>query len=193
MAYRTLGAYGYFGEIAPTPGQIVTDRVSAMVKVNDALYAALGAFRSSTTSTNVDRMVYEVENWHTNALKWMESADAASKTEEQFKGWRAWGVKISRSADDIGSRMGSSTVGSAVYDFAANFPASLGIVTKTVVKGVTNTARELAEGAGDVAAAAGWGLGKTLLFVGVPLALILMLATSGGRSLGVGPVRLGKR
>lgn len=193
MAYRTLGAYGYFGEIAPTPGQIVTDRVAAMVKVNDALYAALAAFRSSPLSTNVDRMIYEVENWHTNALKWMESAEAASKTEAQFKGWKTWGLTLSRSADDIGSRMGSSTVGSAVYSFMSNFPASLGIVTKTVVKGVVNTAREFAKGAGDAAAEAGWGIGKTILFVGVPLVLILMLATSGGRSLGVGPVRLGKR
>lgn len=193
MAYRTLGAYGYFGEIAPTPGQIVTDRVSAMVKVNDALYAALAGFRSSATSTNVDRMIYEVENWHTNALKWMESAEAASKTEAQFKGWKTWGLTLSRSADDIGSRMSSSTVGSAAYDFAANFPSSLGIVTKTVVKGATGVARELASGAGEAAAAAGWGIGKTILFIGVPLALIFMAITSGGRGLSLGPVRLGKR
>lgn len=189
---RTLGAYGSFGEVAPTPGQIVTERVAAMVKVNDVLWAALAKFEQSATATNKARIRYEVENWHTNAKKWMDSADEASKSDAKFKGWRAWGATISKSADDIGSKMGSSTIGSAVYDFMANFPTSLGVVTKTAVKGVTSIATTVAEGAGEAGAAAAWGVGKMLLFVGIPLAVILLMATSGGRGINVGPVRLGK-
>lgn len=176
---------------APSAGQIVNDRVTALVAVNTALYDALARFNASANSTDNERMTYEVEAWHTNALKWMESATEASQDPTKFAGWRKWGLTLARDADGIFGRLNNSTWTNYLLNFAKTFPSAVGTAVKIPVTGVLNVAQDVAEGTGKAAAKASKGLGISLLWIGLPLAAILVFATMGGRSIGVGPVRVG--
>lgn len=187
MIRRDFGGFG----ATQTPQQIVNERVAAMVTVNNALYAALADFNASANSTDNERLTWEVENWHTNAKKWMDFATEAALSETKFAGWRKWGIALANDADGIFGRLNNTTWTKYARNIALTFPSGLGTVIKTGVGGATSIVTQVAAGAGEATAAAGKGVGKTLLWVGLPLAAVFFIVTSGGRAINVGPFRIG--
>lgn len=82
-------------------------------------------------------------------------------------------------ANAIVQTIGSQSFSTETIDFLTRFPSSL----HTVVTSTVNAA-------GDVVAGAAWGLGKTVLVLGLAAAAVGFLLSRSGVSIDAGPVKL---
>jgi len=154
--------------------------IDAMTKINDDLYRALGSYKAQVlagrwlggpigmiiySADDVPHATWEVENWHTGALKWMtEGATALRKGLITEKQWGDLGLVFAKNAEGMLVKLRDASGITRAKQFAATMPAAF----KTVLKAA-------GEGAGAGLKAIGAGLPWWVFVIGGTAGVILLL------------------
>lgn len=128
----------------------IDSAIAAMVKINDGLYSALSSYKAAVTlgrwtspvglllysADDVGHAEWEVENWHTGALKWMtEGAKGVREGTIKPEDWGDLGVRFSESAKEIASKLADVGLATRAKQFASTMPESFRKVVHGAAKG----------------------------------------------------------
>jgi len=155
--------------------------VDAMVKINDDLFRALGSYKAQVlagrwlipvgigfliySADDVPHATWEVENWHTGALKWMtEGASALRKGTITEKQWGDLGLVFAKNAEGMLTKLRDASGITRAKQFAAGMPAAF----QTVLK-------KTGEAAGEGLKAIGSGLPWWLIAGGLVIGTVVVL------------------
>jgi len=124
-------------------------RIQALIPINDALYDALkwyqaqaiavklmpgvNAIAAILNSYPVSRMEWEVDNWHTQALRLMADDNYlydVAADDARFTLFSDTLDKFVSDASDIGFRLNHSGIRASVQEFMRTFPTALGKAAK---------------------------------------------------------------
>jgi hypothetical protein len=120
--------------------------VSAMTKINEDLYRALGSYKMQVaagrwlggpiglliySADDVEHATWEVENWHTGALKWMtEGTNALRKGTITEKQWGDMGLVFAKNAESMLTKLRDASGITRAKQFASTMPAAFQTVLK---------------------------------------------------------------
>ncbi len=136
--------------------ETISSKVKEMVRINDDLYKALASYKLAVSlgrwtsplgallyaTDDIERATYEVENWHTGALKWMtDGAQAVRDGKVAPEAWGEWGIRLSESAREVGAKLNDSGIVSRAKSFASTMPESFKKAAQIFAKGAGTIAK----------------------------------------------------
>lgn len=162
--YYDLGAMDEEEIIGVENEETISKKVKEMVEINDSLYRALATYLALVSAgkwtetvlplapigilfysaDDLDHAKWEVENWHTGALKWMtDGAQALREGKVSSQDWGEWGLRLAGSAKEIAARLNDSGLVSRAKSFVSTMPDSFRKTLHAAAKGAGAIARPL--------------------------------------------------
>jgi hypothetical protein len=126
---------------SPVPQSLIDRQKAALTKLNDALYSALATYKVKVglgkwglglvgyilySADDPAQAQYDVDNWHTGALKWQtDGANALLEGKITEAAWVDWGLRLAKNAEEIGAKLADSGILSRAKSFAEGMPAAM--------------------------------------------------------------------
>ncbi len=175
-----------FGNFGSTAGDVIVEQVSAMVAVQQNLYAAVRG-KGTTLAT-------AMQNWQYMANQWWDPArtSRAASDPQVLRDWERMGRSLISGASEIASQARDTGLVNMIASFARTFPAALSKVTSATIQGVGGAATQFVNQAGRVTQEAGKGIGATVLLVAGAAALGLWMLQKSGASIRLPWLSVGK-
>ena len=163
---------------------ILKRKIEEMIKLNEGLFAALKTYEDAIkrnawygmsagpfapiasaalgilyAAEDMSKARWDVENWHTGALKWMtDGAQAVREGKIKESDWGGWGIRLSESAKEIAAKLADTSLVKRAKEFASTMPQAFAKTVSEAGKGVAQITKPLL---GQIPWWA-WGIGGTV-------------------------------